>query len=112
MKTKNYIITKSLRFTREEWAIVGPKLSGRKWSASVRALLLGIELPVSKVRGRKPMSERDAAFALALIAIENNLNQLAHAANKAVLAGERIEVKAMLVGLLRRVQELTAKEGA
>lgn len=111
MKTKKYILTKSLRFTAAEWAIVGPKLAGRKWSAVVRALLLGTDLPVPKVRGRKPMSERDAKFALALIAIENNLNQLAHAVNKAALAGERIELKAMLVGLLRRVQEVTSEEG-
>lgn len=81
-------ITRSLRFTADEWATVSTKLAGRDFSAVARALLLGSEIPEPKA-GRLPavkierrrMSEAEAERNRQLCWIGNNLNQIARQAN-------------------------------
>ncbi len=106
VKAKKYTVTKSLRFTPEEWARVVAELRGRKWSAAVRALLLHAELPQPTVRVRCVMSAKDANKIMLLAGLANNLNQLARAANTAALNGQRVDVLMALMKIERGVQGL------
>lgn len=75
MKTKRYTVTKSLRFTPEEWADIESKLGGRKWSATVRALLFNTPLPSPpKAIRRRPMNAKEAKMTLILAGMANNLS--------------------------------------
>ena len=106
MRPKAYVITKSVRFTPEEWATVAAHLSGRKWSAFVRALLLDEDLPRPTTPVRRAMSAKDAKMVLILAGMANNLNQLARAANTAALRGQRIDVLTRLIEIQREVVRL------
>jgi len=103
-------ITRSLRFTAQEWADVETKLGGRDFSAVARALLLGAEIPEPKA-GRKPavkierrrMTEAEAERNRQLNWIGNNLNQLAKLANT---RRDAVSVLSALVSLEREVRRI------
>lgn len=102
-------ITRSLRFTPEEWETVSAKLAGRDFSAVTRALLLDTELPQPQVAPkreiiRKRMTEAEAAKIRQLAWIGNNLNQIARAANSGTFAPTVIQ---QLVSLEREVRRLS-----
>ena len=107
MKAKRYTIVRSLRLTPEEWGQIQAKYGGRKWSATVRALLLETTLPPQPTaRGRRPMNAKDAKMTLILAGVANNLNQMARACNRAVLIGQRIDVLSRLIAIQREVERL------
>lgn len=107
MKAKRYTIVRSLRLTPEEWGQIQAKYGGRKWSATVRALLLETTLPPQPTNsGRRPMSAKDARMTLLLAGVANNLNQLARAANTAALRGQRINILTTLIEIERGVKRL------
>lgn len=103
-------ITRSLRFTAQEWDDVEKKLGGRDFSAVARALLLGAEIPEPKA-GRKPavkierrrMTEAEAERNRQLNWIGNNLNQLAKLANT---RRDAVSVLSALVSLEREVRRI------
>jgi hypothetical protein len=80
-------VTKSLRFSAEEWATVNEKVAGRDFSSVVRAILLTQEIPEPKhlVRReivRRQMSAYEAEKIRHIAYFGSNLNQLARAANQ------------------------------
>jgi len=108
VKPRKYTVTRSLRFTPEEWTSINGKLGGRKWSPTARALLLGdvTAIPPPTAPARRPMSARDARLTLILAGVGNNLNQLAHATNRAALSGQRIDVLTRLLAIQREMERL------
>lgn len=109
-RTPSRNVTRSLRFTAEEWATVSGKLAGRDFSAVARALLLGSEIPEPKSQ-RKPtviverrrMTEAEAERNRQLAWVGNNLNQLARQANTTRNA---LPVLASLVSIEREIRRL------
>lgn len=101
-------VTRSLRFTADEWATVGAKLAGRDFSAVARALLLETAIPEPRVKVvrevvRRRMTEAEAAKTRQMAWIGNNLNQLAKLANT---RRDAFAVLGELVSIEREVRRL------
>lgn len=106
-------VTRSLRFTAEEWSSVDAKLAGRDFSAVARALLLEAPIPeprtaVKREVIRKRMTEAEAGRARQLAWIGNNLNQIARAINQGAGA---LQVMGSLVSLEREARRIADHAG-
>ena len=99
------IISRSVRFTAQEWANISDKLVGRKFSDVARALFLGAELPEpSTARGtRSELTEFESRKIQQLGWFGNNFNQVARAVNIGTLNG--LNTIAALVSLERAISE-------
>jgi hypothetical protein len=101
-------VTRSLRFTAAEWAIVDAKLAQRDFSATARALLLGTEIPEPRLKVRREiirrrMTEAEAKTVQQLSWIGNNLNQIAKATNQGSGA---VPVLGALISLEREARRI------
>ena len=103
-------LTRSLRFTPDEWTRVAAKLAERDFSAVVRALLLEQPIPEPKVAVRrevvrKRMSEAEAKQVQQLAWIGNNLNQIARSVNRGAGAPQILGALVSLEREARRIAD-------
>lgn len=101
-------VTRSLRFTSDEWALVSAKMAGRDFSAVARALLLSEAIPEPKLKVRheivrRRMTEAEAKQVQQLAWIGNNLNQIARSVNQGAGA---IQVIGALISLEREARRI------
>lgn len=99
-------VTRSLRFTTDEWALVSAKMAGRDFSAVARALLLSEPIPEPKLKVRREivrrrMTEAEAKQVQQLAWIGNNLNQIARSVNQGAL-----QVLGALISLEREARRI------
>lgn len=102
-REKHFSVTRSFRLSPYEDVLLRAKLAGRPLSEVIRALLADADVP-EPTKPVRHILQLDPSVARDLAGIANNLNQVARAANKAALNGERVLVLASLLELRRDLE--------